>query len=260
MDEMNFETFDPNALSNYDPSAEGFEEFGKIAGMSGRGLVGAPKRATKPQAATFTVTIDGSGNAASHVVELFNFQRSITKLANGSTNPGLQPLLAAKNNQLRDAAGTGVSQLYAYGAILASTGAAGADGIYWAPNGNLIYNFNNATSDNITISCNEIEYRSLFDYTGIYAFRINKMRINYTQATQIGQDFTHIYKNFLGTTQNSSISPNQFFTPNQFQSLIVDVPTPFNIDFERGLQYTLLPNSKVTITFFVQSYQINRLA
>jgi hypothetical protein len=214
-------------------------------------------RVPKQVPATFNVTINGTGNAASHVFELFNFQNSIEKFYNGATNPTLIPLGAARNNQVRNDAGTGIAQLYAYGGILVNPLGTGVqDGVYFNQAGDLVYNYNVATSDNVTISCKEIPYRSLMTYMGQYAMHVNKMRINYSIAAQITEDFTLTYKNFLGTVKNSSISPQQFFTPTQFQSLLVDVPTPFSITSERGMQMTLLANSKMSITFFVDKYTV----
>lgn len=225
---------------------------------SGTAVRNAPGSAAPRQVpATFNVTINGAGNAASHVFELFNFQNSIEKFFNGATNPTVHPLGAARNNQVRNSAGTGIAQLYAYGAILVDPIGTGVqDGVYFNEVGDLVYNFNVGSNDNITISCKEIPYRSLVTYMGQYAMHVNKMRINYTVATQIQQDFTLTYKNFLGTVRNSSISPQQFFTPTQFQSLLVDVPTPFSITSERGMQMTLLPASQVSITFFVDKYTV----
>ena len=250
----NFEgdSFDP-AHDNYDPS--NFDEFGRIKGAVGTKVIGvASKRVKQPQA-TFNISINGAANVAAHVFELFNNQFSITKFANGNTNPGLLPLEAARRNDVRNSAGTGVAQLYAYGAILANpVGTGVADGVYWADNGDLVYNYNNGTNDNIIISCQEVPYRSLFEYTQSGAFHVAKMRMQYSQANQIQKDFTLTYRNILGTRKESSISPKQFFTPNQFQSLLIDCPTPFQITKERGLQMSLDAATTMNITFFIDRY------
>lgn len=224
----------------------------------GTGVKTAPGfKAPRVVPATFNITVEGRGNAQAHVFELFNGQNSIEKFANTATNPTIVPLGAARNNQVRNDAGTGIAQLYAYGAILVNPLGTGIqDGVYFDATGNLVYNYNVGSTDNVVISCKEIPYRSLLMYMTQYAMHVQKMRIKYTLADQINEDFTLTYRNFLGTRKNSSISPQQFFTPTQFQSLLVDVPTPFSITAERGMQMRLLANSQMSITFFVDKYTV----
>ena len=223
--------------------------------MTGTKVIGQRSRPAKQPQATYNIFIDGTGNVAEHVFELFNNQFSITKIANGNTNPGLLPLEAARRSDVRNSLGTGTAQLYSYGAILANpVGTGVADAVYWDSDGNLIYNYNVATNDNIKISCQEVPYRTLFEYTSSGEMHIAKMRMQYSQAGQIQKDWILTYRNILGTTKNSSISPKQFFTPNQFQSLLIDCPTPFLVTKERGLQMTLQANTTLSITFFVDRY------
>jgi len=252
-----FDNYDPSGFDGetYDPTAENFDEFGRLPSVPANVVIGQKMRRPKPKQATFNISIDGSANAAAHIFELFNNEFSITKYANGNTNPGLLPLLAARRSDVRNSAGTGVAQLYSYGAILANpVGTGVGDGVYWTDNGDLLYNYNVGTNDNILISCQEVPYRALFEYTASGSMRISKMRIQYSQSGQIYNDFTYTYRNILGTKKESSISPKQFFTPNQFQSLLIDCPTPFIITKERGLQMTLQAATKINITFFVDAY------
>jgi len=243
------ENFDPNSNSNnYDPNADNY---------SGKGLkvIGRKPQVKKQPQATFNIKIDGTGNVASHVFELFNNEFGITKFANNQTNPGLVTLGAAQFLPLMDGGGNSVD-VRAYGAISVDAAAPinNRDTVYWRDNGDLVYNYSQGSADNVIISCQEVPYRALFDYTGSGALAIGKMRLQYSQAGQIQQDFTLTYRNILGTTKNISVSPKQFFTPNQFQSLLLDCPTPYIITKERGLQCTLQPNTSLSITFFVDRY------
>lgn len=252
-----FDNYDPSSFEgdSYDPIADSYDEFGKLRNVPANIVIGQKRTTPKPKQATFNVSINGSGNTDAHVFELFNNEFSITKYLNGNTNPGLLPLEAARRNDVRNSADSGTAQLYAYGAILANpVGTGVADGVYWDGNGNLIYNYNVGSNDNVTVSCQEVPYRALFEYTASGAMRISKMRIQYSQAGQIQNDFTYTYRNILGTTKESSISPKQFFTPNQFQSLLIDCPTPFIITKERGLRMTLQAATTMNITFFVDAY------
>ena len=184
------ENYDPT--ESYDPN--GADNFGKT-GRPGTTVIGNRFRAPqKKNAATFNVFIDGTGNVAAHNVELFNNQFSITKFANGSTNPGLIPGEATTHSDFRNSAGTGVAQYYGKGAILSNAGVGVGDEVYFDINGNLVYNYNVGNSDNVIISCQEVPYRSLFDYTASGAMYISKMRLQYSQAGQIQKDLTWTYK------------------------------------------------------------------
>ena len=260
-----FSNYDPDNSSNFeDQMFNTFDFTGSRlmgAGTAVKATGSTPRRSQQP--ATFNLKIkcdNGGGTVADHAFELFNYQNTIANYTNNSTNPNLVPLGGARNNQVRDQAGTGIAQLFAYGALGVDPGNASKDMVYWSDIGDLVYNYNVATSDTLVISCKEIPYRSLFTYMGQYSMHVNKMRITYGQDVQISQDFVLTYKNFLGTVKNSTISPSTYKTPTQFQNLIVDLPTPFSINSERGMQSTLLGGatsvSYMNITFFVDKYTV----
>lgn len=189
------------------------------------------------------------------MVELFNQQFSITKFENANTNFGLKTLGAVYGTQLTDGSGN-VVDFRSHGAVStnAVVPANNNDLVYFTANGNLVYNYAKGSTDNVIVTCKEVPYRALFDYTGSGAFSVKKMRLQYSQAGQINEDLNLVYRNILGTTKSSSLSPKQFFTPLQFQSLLVDCSTPFTITKERGIQFLLEPNTKVSITFFIDAY------
>lgn len=256
----NFEdTYDPS--ETYDPAEYDGDNFGTIKQGAGTAVIGTRKAPKRAAPATFNVFVNGSTNTQDHIFELFNNEFSITKYANGQTNPGLKTLGAAYGTELKASNGTTNYDFRAYGAV--STDITGGypgsgvnDLVYWNEAGNLVYNYSVGSVDNIIISCKEVPYRALFDYTASGVMRIQKMRILYTQAAQIQEDFTLTYRNILGVTKTNSLSPKQFFTPQQFQSLLVDVPTPFQISKERGMFMKLLAaplggTTSVSITFFV---------
>jgi hypothetical protein len=80
------------------------------------------------------------------------------------------------------------------------------------------------------------------------------MRMKFTSTNQINNDIRWESKNFLGSTQSNTISVSSYFRPDQFQSLLVDVPVPVSIDAEKGLFYTMNADETVLINMFVGSY------
>jgi hypothetical protein len=260
-----FSTYDPPASSEANFESDLFEamNFTQI-GAPGTAIKSGGQRAQRIKpGATFNIKVqsfNGAGTVVDHNFEMFNAQNSITNFENNETNFGLIPLGGARNNQLRDQTGAGVAQLFGYAAILVAPGVPNKDAVYWSSTGDLVYNYNNGNSDTLVVSCKEIPYRSLFIYMGQYSMHVGRMRITYGQVAQVEQDLTLTYKNFLGRKSQNPISPSQFKTPTQFQNLIVDVPTPFSINSERGIQSTLLGGSTtvsyMNITFFIDKYSV----
>ena len=209
----------------------------------------------------FTINILGNntGNASAHNLELFNYNYSFVKIENPNQYGALQAGDAWRHVDVRNSAGTGVAQLYVAGSILSNAGVGTADMVYWQPDGSLLMNFNVANSDNVLISCNEVPYRLLWEATSKGAFTIGRIRMTFTTANQISQNFTKFYKNWLGKESRDSFAVSNFKSPDQFQSLIVDVPLNLRIDAQRGLYYTLLPaqagvNNNVQLIIAVKDY------
>lgn len=246
-----FNSYDPDG-DHFDP--DGFDEF--AAGSQIRTSPKGMKRGGPAPAAEFTITIAGT-NLITHNVELFNAQNTIAEFANNTTNNGLVPVLAGRNQNLRNSANTGVAQYLGYGIIQHdSVGlTADQDVVYWDATGNLNYSFNlGGDTGNIQISCKEIPYRSLLKYAERGSFKVTRMRMRFTTAGQILNDFVHTQKTFLGKVLTNTISVQSAQSPDQFQSLIIDLSKPFRIDAEKGLQYKLNAGETVQIVMSIAEY------
>jgi hypothetical protein len=255
-----FESYDPDMSSydgdSYDPETDTYTPGRNMpmrqAGTNVRVSPARRQGAQKTPDAQFDITItNGQTNALN--VELFNAQNTIAEFANNETNFGLVPALSARGINVRNATNTGEEDLIVYGVgFNAATGAGSLISAYWNAAGDLIYT--NVAGDPCTISCKQIPYRSLVKYSERGSFKINKMRMKFQTAAQINNDFVWQKKTFLGARASNSISVSSFFRPDQFQSLLVDVPTPISIDAEKGLFYRINAEETLLINMFIGSY------
>ncbi len=95
----------------------------------------------------------------------------------------------------------------------------------------------------VTIGCIETSYRSIFEYSGVHSFNIDKIRMTATQAnggSQFKNAITWAKATWLGGVSKQVISPQSFNSPFQQQPNIIDiVKTPLKIDKQKGLQINI---------------------
>jgi hypothetical protein len=271
-DELNkaaFESFDPE--NSFDPQSDMFDEYGRPKmGMvphpqyqqrpAGTGIQRSPARDHrngKTPDAQFDILITNIGTLPINM-ELFNAQNTIEQFLNLTTNPTVHPVGAAR--LFNSGVGTSEFQEYVGYVVTQAIGRPALpneDSCFFDENGNLIYNvFDPATSASclVTVSCKQIPYRSLVKYSERGSFRINKMRMKFSDSAQINNDIQWKEKTFLGSTKTNTVSVSSYFRPDQFQSLLVDVPVPIRIDAEKGLFYTINAGNTVLINMFVSEY------
>lgn len=284
LDEAAFDSFqgdgyDPDGYDdNYDPDGydddfdpENYDEFGKRKGKGAKrgggqrnktavGLKRSPMgkfggAVNKAPIATFDVNIVSTFATAINI-ELFFAQYSISKIQNLTTNPAYEPLQAAR---LYSGTGTPAETFIGHSSrFLAAGDASGSTYnkvIYWADNGDLVYkDFTTATAGTCTISCTQVPYRALFDYSFRGAFTIQSMRMKFSAAGQIDNSMTTVEKSFLGLQKQNSIPISTYISPDQFQSLIVDMPVPIRIDADKGIQYTINAGNTVNLNMRIAEY------
>lgn len=250
-----FNSFDPqqSMTENYDPSVGGgdnYDEYGnRKAGNFVKRSPVRPVGGTRTPDAQFDITIRCDDSSAQNV-ELFNAQNTIAEFANNQWNYAAIPALSAHSVDVAKAVSPQTATLIFYGAVANDNGVA-AKVVFYDQSGNLHYT---SLTGETVISCKQIPYRSLVKYSERGSFTINKMRMKFTSTNQINNDIRWESKNFLGSTQSNTISVSSYFRPDQFQSLLVDVPVPVSIDAEKGLFYTMNPDETVLINMFVGSY------
>jgi hypothetical protein len=224
-----------NRFRTYDPTTKDFDpsysfEGAKVAGYN-----------RSADLAQVDIRISHSTKAvgsSAMTIELFNNLRSVTKILNSS----ITTLNPATIDNLKTVTGTNPQNLSL------------ADMVYFDKNGNLIYNQTTGFAQSVTISGNQVSYRSLFDASGSTCFRVENLRLQVVDENQIDNQLTWFSNSWLGGVKQNVISPRAYFAPNQFQTKTVDIAAKFNLDYESGLWYKINPGEVATFNFFINEY------
>jgi hypothetical protein len=227
-----------NRFRTYDPTTKDFDpsysfEGAKVAGYNRS----ADLAQVDIRIAHSRATIDGG---TAFTLELFNNLRSVTKILNSS----ITTLNPATIDNLKTVTGSNPQNLSL------------AEMVYFDKNGNLIYNnsANAGGAQTITVSGNQVSYRSLFDASGSTCFRVENLRLQVVNEPQIDNQLTWFSNSWLGGVKQNVISPRAYFAPNQFQTKTVDIAAKFNLDYESGLWYKINPGEIATFNFFINEY------
>lgn len=219
------DTFDPDNFDpdNFDEDEDSFK--GKKKGIGTKQVRGG-------QAASFNITITNQSTTLNLTAELFN---------------ALNSFLLAQNTTYAN----GVVTYVPSGGIVAADGT-GVCG--FTKDGHVVVTGTSGDHD-LSITCEEIAYKALLESSKIRPFIVEKLRMSFTTAGQIDNKVTYFSKSWLGGVKENNISPRQFFKPDQFQTLIVDVPVNLPIDGEAGIKMVIKPSETVRINFIVMIYE-----
>lgn len=270
MERFSGHTFDPTTKQGFDPTTQ--MRFQGTAQQVQKTSTDQVNMTSADQTVQFTVSVANT-MLADLVIELFQFDSSQTSIYSPDVNDyhpsnAMGPILTFS---------TGTANTYLIGPLQANlTSFVNNAGVVptgntpntvgFDENGNLVYRPGYVggalPAGNVTISCAEVSYKKLFNYSGKFPFRIDKMRMTFTADAQIQQNITQVQKTWLGATTTNKVQSNTYKSPFQFQPLIVDVPTPLQITSECGLQYKILglTNSgaatvnTATFNMFLSSY------
>lgn len=260
---MNFEQLEESAFDNfdpdfYDPEADGFDSpDGKRKGKSG--LRNAPQVVRRKAKAYFDLVFTNP-SASVLTFELFNALRSFTRAIRQDFSPnaavyGYYPLATREglealiNNVIPVGNRTPANE--------SNTLAAGFVG--FDKNGSLIITpdgaYNVATIGKIV--CNQFPYSGLLQSSSEQPFKITRVRMTTTNDPQISNPIVLFRNSFLGSKAQNEINPRNFFSPNQFQNRIIDVPVDFVINGQSGILYSLNAGETVQWNVEVESYHLN---
>lgn len=109
------------------------------------------------------------------------------------------------------------------------------------------------------ISCGQVPYRRLIEDMKDMVIRVNRTRISYTNAQGKYNDLRFKkYKSFA-KEDNNEVSPQAYFSPDQFQSLLIDIPEIYYVDKLTGLYMDIEAGDDVSLQFFITAYRNNGL-
>lgn len=115
-----------------------------------------------------------------------------------------------------------------------------------------------ANTDNIDITCNQVNYPTFLSSMGKDLFRLSNIRYTLNDPTQLVQ-FAELLefrtKSLFGKGGQNPISVSSFKDPNQFQNGIIDIPVNVDIDKETALVISMAPIVvSVTLSVFVSKF------
>lgn len=217
------DSFDPTQRGNFNNAD------GAAAGAAGTSVVAA-----KP-GQKMTVSLSMKNNAAVTLnFELFNWMNSFTKILNPNYATG---------------AYTYVPLLSYEGLTIAApfSGTIGFDDL-----GNVQIRGNEGAGNGRgVIACSTTPYRAFFEASSIIPFNVTFIRMTFTSDPQIDQPLTWFQKTFAGAISQNQTNPRDYFKPQQFQDLIVDVTASFPVGIDAGVLVPVLPGENLRWSIFI---------
>jgi len=114
----------------------------------------------------------------------------------------------------------------------------------------LTNNFGSSVGVTVTPAQSNVSYLELLQQSASQPFETSLIRIQTSNPSQITQILTLTSKDANGQLCQIPIITQSYFSANQFQSTILDVPYPVKIDGNTYLTFPILANTTATYTFF----------
>ncbi len=111
-------------------------------------------------------------------------------------------------------------------------------------------NFGSSVGTTVTPSQSNVSYLELLQQSASQPFETSLIRIQSANTSQITQILTITSKDANGQLAQIPVITQSYFSANQFQSGILDVPYPVKIDGNTNVSFSILANTSVTLTFF----------
>lgn len=111
-------------------------------------------------------------------------------------------------------------------------------------------NFGSSTGVTVTPAQVSVTYLELLNQSASQPFETSLIRIQTSTASQLTQILTVVSKDANGQLCQIPVITQSYFSANQFQSTILDVPYPVKIDGNTYVTFPILGNTTATYTFF----------
>lgn len=111
-------------------------------------------------------------------------------------------------------------------------------------------NFGTSVGVTVTPAQSNVSYLELLQQSASQPFETSLIRIQTSNPSQITQILNLTSKDANGQSCTIPIITQSYFSANQFQSTILDVPYPVKIDGSTYLTFPILGNTTATYTFF----------
>ena len=111
-------------------------------------------------------------------------------------------------------------------------------------------NFGTSVGVIVTPAQINVSYLELLNQSANQPFETSLIRIQTSNPSQLTQILTVTSKDANGQLLQIPIITQSYFSANQFQSTILDVPYPVKIDGNTNISFPILGNTTATYTFF----------
>lgn len=138
-----------------------------------------------------------------------------------------------------------------YQLVITNTTAGALNAVLFGKNIYLLStNFGSAVGLTVTPSQSNVSYLQLLSQSGDQPFETSLIRIQTTTNTQLTQIVNITSTDANGQQCTIPLITQSYFSANQFQSTILDIPYSLKIDGNTYLTYSVLAGEVVTMTFF----------
>jgi hypothetical protein len=131
-----------------------------------------------------------------------------------------------------------------------TTGATGTVVLFGLNTFLLTANFGSSVGVTVTPAQVNVSYLELLNQSASQPFETSLIRIQTSNPSQLTQILTLTSKDANGQLCQIPIITQSYFSANQFQSTILDVPYPVKIDGNTFVTFPILANTTATYTFF----------
>lgn len=111
-------------------------------------------------------------------------------------------------------------------------------------------NFGSAVGVTVTPAQTNVSYLELLQQSASQPFETSLIRVQTTTQPQLTQILTVTSKDANGQLCQIPIITQSYFSANQFQGTILDIPYPVKIDGNTSISFTILAGETATYTFF----------
>jgi hypothetical protein len=189
---------------------------------------------TTPQS-TFTITITSTETSGTTLTQLFQYENSVFRVKDTGVSANNPFTL----NKIALATGTPNT------VVLTACN-------YFDELGNGIIQTGSDVTKRVVISCQETSYRSLIESLTYRRFYIDKVKFAFLQSVSLGYQWNLVQKNIYGLQKYNPLTPQQYFSDNQFQIKQVTFPIEKIMDFQTGFNIPVLYGETLQIVFYVK--------
>lgn len=114
----------------------------------------------------------------------------------------------------------------------------------------LTTNYGSATGITVTPSQTNVSYLELLQQSASQPFETSLIRIQSTNTAQVTQIITITSKDANGQQVTIPLITQSYFSANQFQGTILDIPYAVKVDGNTNLSFPVLASTTVIVTLF----------